>query len=392
MRYDDILATVGRTPVVRLNKVHDTLAGALWVKLESFNPGGSVKDRPALNMIEDAEWRGVLTPDMTIVEPTSGNTGIGLAMVAAVKGYRAVFVMAEDMSEERKRILAAYGAEIVLTPADRGTVGAIEEARRLEQEKGYFFVGQHYNPANPESHRRTADEIFDDFGVDLDVLVCTTGTGGTISGLSTWLRDRIPGLRIVATEPADSPILSKGDRLQAQDHGNRAGLHPRYPRHRELRRDRADHHRSRLPRRPLSRREGRHVRRHLLRGGSGRHARGSPARGVTGQDPARDPPGYGRTLSQHRSLELKESGRTGTGAQTGFATGVQRCSLAPDPPVTILRIVEGRGGGRDAVDPGVFSALRLRVAKRPPGPSAYAPMYTPQRLHMRNSAVCSPNR
>ena len=226
MRYDNVLATVGRTPVVRLNKVDDTFAGALWVKLESFNPGGSVKDRPALNMIEDAERRGVLTPDMTIVEPTSGNTGIGLAMVAAVKGYRAVFVMAEDMSEERKRILVAYGAEIVLTPADKGTVGAIEEARRLEKEQGYFFVGQHYNPANPESHRQTADEIFDDFGTDLDVLVCTTGTGGTISGLSTYLRDRIPGLRIVATEPADSPILSKGIACKHKIMGTAPGFIP----------------------------------------------------------------------------------------------------------------------------------------------------------------------
>ena len=226
MRYDDILATVGHTPAVRLNQVEDTLAGALWVKLESFNPGGSVKDRPALNMIVDAERRGVLTPDMTIVEPTSGNTGIGLAMVAAVKGYRAVFVMAEDMSEERKSILAAYGAEIVLTPADRGTVGAIEEARRLEKDKGYFFVGQHYNPANPESHRQTADEIFDDFGTDLDVLVCTTGTGGTISGLSTHLRDRIPGLRIVATEPADSPILSKGIACKHKIMGTAPGFIP----------------------------------------------------------------------------------------------------------------------------------------------------------------------
>ena len=226
MRYDDILATVGRTPVVRLNKVHDTLADALFVKLESFNPGGSVKDRPALNMIEDAERRGVLTPDMTIVEPTSGNTGIGLAMVAAVKGYRAVFVMAEDMSEERKRILVAYGAEIVLTPADKGTVGAIEEARRLEKERGYFFVGQHFNPANPESHRQTADEIFDDFGADLDVLVCTTGTGGTISGLSTYLRDRIPGLRIVATEPADSPILSRGIACRHKIMGTAPGFIP----------------------------------------------------------------------------------------------------------------------------------------------------------------------
>ena len=226
MRYDDILATVGRTPVVRLNQAEGTLADALWVKLESFNPGGSVKDRPALNMIVDAERRGALTPDMTIVEPTSGNTGIGLAMVAAVKGYRAVFVMAEDMSEERKSILAAYGAEIVLTPADRGTVGAIEEARRLEKEKGYFFVGQHYNPANPESHRQTADEIFEDFGTDLDVLVCTTGTGGTISGLSTCLRDRIPGLRIVATEPADSPILSKGIACKHKIMGTAPGFIP----------------------------------------------------------------------------------------------------------------------------------------------------------------------
>ena len=177
-------------------------------------------------MIVDAERRGVLTPDMTIVEPTSGNTGIGLAMVAAVKGYRAVFVMAEDMSEERKRILVAYGAEIVLTPADKGTVGAIEEARRLEKDKGYFFVGQHFNPANPESHRQTADEIFDDFGTGLDVLVCTTGTGGTISGLSTYLRDRIPGIRIVATEPADSPILSRGIACKHKIMGTAPGFIP----------------------------------------------------------------------------------------------------------------------------------------------------------------------
>ena len=226
MRYDDILATVGRTPVVRLNKIDDTLAGALWVKLEGFNPGGSVKDRPALNMIEDAERRGALAPGATIVEPTSGNTGIGLAMVAAVKGYKAVFVMAEDMSEERKRILTAYGAELILTPADKGTIGAIEEARRLEKEKGHFFVGQHYNPANPESHRQTADEIFDDFGADLDVIVCTTGTGGTISGLSAYLRDRIPGLRIVATEPADSPILSKGIACKHKIMGTAPGFIP----------------------------------------------------------------------------------------------------------------------------------------------------------------------
>lgn len=226
MRHDNILSTIGRTPIVRLSRFEGASAAGLWVKIESFNPGGSVKDRPALNMIEDAERRGLLEPGSTIVEPTSGNTGIGLAMVAAVKGYRAVFVMAEDMSEERKRILTAYGAEIVLTPADRGTVGAIEEARRLEKEKGHFFVGQHFNPANPDAHRRTADEIFEDFGIGLDVLVCTTGTGGTISGLSAHLRERIPGLRIVATEPEESPILSKGIACKHKIMGTAPGFIP----------------------------------------------------------------------------------------------------------------------------------------------------------------------
>ena len=153
MKFDNVLQTVGRTPVVRLNSFTGYLAHELWVKLESFNPAGSVKDRPALNMIEDAEQRGALNPGDTIIEPTSGNTGIGLAMVAAVKGYRAIFVMSDDMSVERKQILLAYGADLVLTPADKGTVGAIEEARRLSEEKGYFFVGQHYNPANPAAHQ-----------------------------------------------------------------------------------------------------------------------------------------------------------------------------------------------------------------------------------------------
>ena len=134
MRYDNVLGTVGQTPCIRVNQIDKLQASAIWVTAEYFNPGGSVKDRPALGMIEDAEARGALQPGATIIEPTSGNTGIGLAMVAAVKGYRAVFVMAEDMSEERKQILKAFGAELVLTPADKGTVGAIEEARRLERE------------------------------------------------------------------------------------------------------------------------------------------------------------------------------------------------------------------------------------------------------------------
>ena len=226
MKYDNILQTIGNTPIVRLNKVDNTHAASLWAKLESFNPGGSVKDRPALRMIEDAEQRGVLKPGDTIVEPTSGNTGIGLAMVAAVKGYPAVFVMPEDMSEERKAILKAFGAGIVLSPADKGTVGAIEEARRLEAENGYFFVGQHYNLANPASHKSTADEIWEDFGAGLNVLICTTGTGGTISGLGRYLREKNPNLRIVATEPADSPILSRGIACKHKIMGTAPGFIP----------------------------------------------------------------------------------------------------------------------------------------------------------------------
>ena len=226
MKYDNILDTVGVTPVVRLNKSSAPDDVKVWVKLEAFNPAGSVKDRPALNMIVDAEKRGVLKPGDTIVEPTSGNTGIGLAMVAAYKDYRAVFTMAEDMSEERKRILLSFGAEIELTPAHLGTKGAIERARELEKEKGYFFVGQHFNPANPESHETTANEIWEDFGTELDILVCTTGTGGTITGLRHYLKDRHPDLTIIATEPADSPILSKGIACKHKIMGTAPGFIP----------------------------------------------------------------------------------------------------------------------------------------------------------------------
>lgn len=226
MKYDNILDTIGATPVVRLNKSSAPDDVKVWVKLEAFNPAGSVKDRPALNMIIDAEKRGVLNPGDTIVEPTSGNTGIGLAMVAAFKDYRAVFTMAEDMSEERKRILRSFGAEIELTPAHLGTKGAIERARELEEEKGYFFVGQHFNPANPQSHETTANEIWEDFGTELDILICTTGTGGTITGLRHYLKDRHPNLTIIATEPADSPILSKGIACKHKIMGTAPGFIP----------------------------------------------------------------------------------------------------------------------------------------------------------------------
>jgi len=226
MKYDNILQTVGNTPVIRLNKVTDILARELWVKVESFNPAASVKDRPALNMVEEAERRGRIKPGDTIIEPTSGNTGIGIAMVAAVKGYKAVMVMAADMSDERKKILKAFGAELVLTPAELGTKGAIEEARRLAVEKGWFFIGQHFNPDNPGAHKQTADEIWADFGADLDVLVCTTGTGGTISGLGRYLRQYNPQLQVIATEPADSPILTRGIACKHKIMGTAPGFIP----------------------------------------------------------------------------------------------------------------------------------------------------------------------
>ena len=226
MKYNHILDTIGGTPTVKLNQMGNDLDCSLWVKLESFNPGGSVKDRPALRMIEDAEADGSLKSGDVIIEPTSGNTGIGLAMVAAVKGYRSVFVMAADMSAERKQILKAYGGEVILTPAEKGTVGAIEEARRLEKEKGYFFVGQHYNPSNPASHEQTADEIWDDFGTDLDAVVLTTGTGGTITGLGIYLRKKHPAIKIIATEPADSPILSRGIACKHKIMGTAPGFIP----------------------------------------------------------------------------------------------------------------------------------------------------------------------
>ena len=226
MKYNHILDTIGGTPTVKLNQMGNDLDCSLWVKLESFNPGGSVKDRPALRMIEDAEADGSLKSGDVIIEPTSGNTGIGLAMVAAVKGYRSVFVMAADMSAERKQILKAYGGEVILTPAEKGTVGAIEEARRLEKEKGYFFVGQHYNPSNPASHEQTADEIWDDFGADLDAVVLTTGTGGTVTGLGIYLRKKHPAIKIIATEPADSPILSRGIACKHKIMGTAPGFIP----------------------------------------------------------------------------------------------------------------------------------------------------------------------
>lgn len=212
MIHTDILTTIGHTPLVRINRLTSKDDAGVVVKMESHNPGGSVKDRIAWSMIEDAEKNGRLKAGMTIVEPTSGNTGVGLAMVAAVKGYEAIFTMPETMSLERRALLLHLGAKIVLTPGPSGMRGAVEEAERLVKEHGYFMPQQFKNKANPEVHRKTtALEIIDDLeDTKLDYFVAGVGTGGTITGAGEVLKRHFPGLVVIAAEPADSPVLSGG--------------------------------------------------------------------------------------------------------------------------------------------------------------------------------------
>jgi cysteine synthase A len=208
-----ILDLIGNTPMLKLVKLVTEGHAEVWAKLEGFNPGGSVKDRPALAMIEDAEKKGKLKKGMTIVEPTSGNTGIGLAMVAAVKGYPVILTMPESMSMERRRLLEAYGAELVLTPADKGMKGAIAKADEiLASGKEYFKPDQFGNPANPQVHRRTtAKEIVKFTGTKkIDAFVSGVGTGGTITGVGEVLRKKFKNIKIFAVEPAASPVLSGG--------------------------------------------------------------------------------------------------------------------------------------------------------------------------------------
>ncbi|MFH1513475.1 MAG: cysteine synthase A, partial [Bacillota bacterium] len=205
---------IGATPTLRLDGVMKThgLRAEIIAKIEGKNPGGSVKDRIAKAMIDDAEARGVLKPGATIIEPTSGNTGIGLALIAAARGYRLILTMPETMSVERRSLLRAYGAELVLTEGPKGMKGAIEKANELARErKGSFIPGQFDNPANPEAHRRTTGpEIWRDTGGRVDIFVAGVGTGGTITGAGEYLKSRKPAVRAVAVEPDASPVLSGG--------------------------------------------------------------------------------------------------------------------------------------------------------------------------------------
>ncbi|MCP5004731.1 MAG: cysteine synthase A [Planctomycetes bacterium] len=226
--YNDILETIGRTPIVKMSRISEDTGTNVFGKLEMFNPAGSVKDRIGLAMILDAEKRGELKPGDTIVEPTSGNTGIALAMVAVVKGYKAVFTMPETMSLERRALLRFFGAEIVLTEGAKGMKGAIEKAAELVREKGYFQPQQFDNPANTQIHRETTgQEIIEDFkDSDLHYFVVGVGTGGTISGAGDVLKKHFKGIKNVAVEPVESPVLSGGDPGPHKIQGIGAGFVP----------------------------------------------------------------------------------------------------------------------------------------------------------------------
>ena len=232
---NDITSLIGNTPLVRLNRINSgagfenaATAATIALKLEFFNPANSVKDRIAVSMLDAAEKAGKIKPDTIILEPTSGNTGIGLAMVAAARGYKACFVMPESMSRERKLILKAYGAELILTPGPEGMPGAIRKAQEMAAADSRYFIPQQFdNPANPEIHRQTtAEEIWRDTDGQVDIFISGIGTGGTITGVGEVLKARKPGVKVIAVEPDASPVLSGGQRGPHPIQGIGAGFVP----------------------------------------------------------------------------------------------------------------------------------------------------------------------
>lgn len=227
MKANNILQTIGNTPHVKLNRLYGS-DSEVYVKLEKQNPGASIKDRIALAMIEDAEAKGILKPDSVIIEPTSGNTGIGLAIVAAVKGYKLILVMPESMSIERRRLMAVYGAQLELTPREKGMKGAIEKANELAANAPNSWIPQQFsNPANIDIHRRTtAQEIINDFPEGIDYLITGVGTGGHISGVTEVLKAKFPSFKVFAVEPAASPVISGGQPAPHPIQGIGAGFIP----------------------------------------------------------------------------------------------------------------------------------------------------------------------
>ena len=229
--YKSAADLIGNTPLVEVGHIEEKfgLKARVLVKLEYFNATGSVKDRVAKAMIEDAEKKGILKPGATIIEPTSGNTGIGLAAIATAKGYRTIIVLPETMSVERRNIIKAYGAEIVLTPGYKGMTGAIAKAEELKKEiEGSMIAGQFVNPANPETHRRTTGpEIWNDTDGEVDAFVAGVGTGGTITGVGEYLKSKNDKIEIIAVEPATSPVLSQGKPGPHKIHGIGAGFVPK---------------------------------------------------------------------------------------------------------------------------------------------------------------------
>ncbi len=300
---DSVTDLIGNTPLVRLHRVTAGAQAEVLAKLEFANPGGSVKDRIGLSMIAAAEAAGKIGPDTIILEPTSGNTGIGLAMVAAARGYHCTLVMPETASLERRKLMRAFGAELVLTPGAEGMKGAIRRADEMARENPKFFVPQQFeNPANPAVHRRTtAEEIWRDTGGKIDILVAGVGTGGTLTGVASVIKPRNPQLHVVAVEPGDSPVLSGGQPGAHKLQGLGAGFVPKVldtsliDEIVKVTKEEAFAMARRVPR-------GRHLDWHQLRSGDSRRGGDSPTSRQCREACGRDRAFVGRALSEHGAL------------------------------------------------------------------------------------------